>query len=151
MFAFKAFALSRKSRTKLGVTVCYFVTFRHYFDSKHAKMHRLFGLAIIRTLLLLIPCSVFGLCFIMQYFHGYSTILSKIDENRCKQTLASSFWACRKSQFTVILNPSRITAYTVNSHALPTVYLFIRKKELPHYYETTISSGVCGFWIESKH
>ena len=46
-------------------------------------------------------------------------ILSKINENRCKQTLASlpSFWACRWSQFTVILNLQQHVA--VNSHALP--------------------------------
>ena len=48
---------------------------------------------------------------------SYAIGVSKIDENRCKQTLASlpCFWTYRQSQFTVIMNLPQNTAYAHGS------------------------------------
>ena len=82
-----------------------------------------------------------------------SIIVSKIDKNRCKQKLASLPWACRSSQFSVILNQPRITAYVVNRHALPTVpvYKKTRIASLLCIFETTIPSPFGTFNIILKH
>ena len=50
------------------------------------------------------------MCFTPMFQH---IVVLKIDENRCKQTLASlpCFGAYRSSQFTVIINLPQNTAY----------------------------------------
>ena len=59
--------------------------------------------------------------------------VSKIDENRCKQTLASlpCFWAYRLSQFTVIMNLPQNTVYARGSE-------YVRIASLLCIFETSI-------------
>ena len=78
----------------------------------------------------------------MKFTLKSDTVVAKIDENRCKQTLASlsCFWAYSWSQFIVIMTYHRILQMhvVVNSSSLP-VYKKDRIASLLSIFETSVS------------